>query len=523
MKGSRSKLFAVVVVFLLIAGACAPAALPPPTPVPPTATPVPATPTSVPPAPTPVPAKAVQPPNTVPLVVAAVSMNAHTDKAANLKEFERYMTEAAAQGAHLVVFPEVALQQNPGWGYLSDKPTSEQMAYINETAEPIPGESTVWLTEKAKQLGIYVIFGMTERGDDGKLYNTSVFLGPEGVLARYRKSFLWDADDNGNEHLFWTPGTDKGMVVKSPLGKIGLMICVEMSLGYGVELSEKGADLLVTVSAWPAEYGDFYRWAAKTTVLQCHCWHLVANQVGTVGYASDYGHSRIIDPNGTVIADTGSDEGMVIAQTGLFIGDFLAQAQASPTTAGPAKTGGKPVLLVAQEKSDDMELMLTKEVGVMVSMLEKAGYKVVVASASGQPITGGAATLKPALKLADVKVDDYAGVMLPCMGVPMDPPKPPPEAVRIAKEAVAAGKPVAAQVGGVTILDAAGVLDGKKFAMVADMKDVISRGSYVGEGVVQDGKLITSGVCPYIAKFTGKPDGTAELTQKFIDLLASSR
>ena len=40
-----------------------------------------------------------------------------------------------------------------------------------------------------------------------------------------------------------------------------------------------------------------------------------------------------------------------------------------------------------------MELMLTKEVAVMVGMLEKAGYKAVVASASGKPITGGATTL----------------------------------------------------------------------------------------------------------------------------------
>ena len=66
--------------------------------------------------------------------------------------------------------------------------------------------------------------------------------------------------------------------------------------------------------------------------------------------------------------------------------------------------------------------MLTKEVGVMVDMLEKAGYKVVVASASGQPITGGATTLKPDLKLADVNVDDYAGIVLPCMAVPLSDP-----------------------------------------------------------------------------------------------------
>ena len=89
-----------------------------------------------------------------------------------------------------------------------------------------------------------------------------------------------------------------------------------------------------------------------------------------------------------------------------------------PPTPVPASPTAKQVLLIAQEQSKDMELMLTKEVGVMVDMLEKAGYKVVVASALGQPITGGATTLKPDLKLADVNVDDYAGLVLPCMAVP---------------------------------------------------------------------------------------------------------
>ena len=135
---------------------------------------------------------------------------------------------------------------------------------------------------------------------------------------------------------------------------------------------------------------------------------------------------------------------------------------AAATTSVP-----KQVLLVAQEQSEDMELMLTKEVGVMVDMLEKVGYKVVVASASGQPITGGATTLKPDLKLADVKVDDYAGFVFPCMAVDMDLP-PPPEAVRIAEEALAQGKPVAAQVGGVVTLASAEVLNGKQFAFPED-------------------------------------------------------
>jgi hypothetical protein len=46
---------------------------------------------------------------------------------------------------------------------------------------------------------------------------------------------------------------------------------------------------------------------------------------------------------------------------------------------------------------------------------------------------------------------------------------------------------------------------------------------YSGDGVVQDGNIITSEICPYMAVAIGKPDGTTELTRKLIDALAAGR
>ena len=200
-----------------------------------------------------------------------------------------------------------------------------------------------------------------------------------------------------------------------------------------------------------------------------------------------------------------------------------AMPTAAPTPVPPTLTPVPPkkVLLIAQERADDMELRLTKEVGVMVSTLEKAGFKVVVASASGQPIVGATTTLKPDLKLADVKVDDYAGLILPCMGTP--PADQSPEAIEIVKKAVALGKPVAAQLRSVLILSKAGVLNGKQFAFAAGYEKAIPEGIYKGEGVVQDGSIFTSGSCPGEAIKSAKPDTTVELTQKLISAVAPVR
>jgi putative intracellular protease/amidase len=201
--------------------------------------------------------------------------------------------------------------------------------------------------------------------------------------------------------------------------------------------------------------------------------------------------------------------------------EYAESLKATPVATGPMKPGENQVLLVAQEESRDMELMLTKEVAVMMDMLEKAGYNVVVASPSGRPITGGAATLKPHMKLADVKVDDYAGFIFPCMAANEDSPVP--AAVEVAKMAAATGKPMAAQVVGATTLGAAGILKGKQIGWVEPPGDHVPGAIYKGNGVVQDGNIVTSGSCPFGAKMAGSKDGTPELTQKFIDLLASSR
>ena len=115
-----------------------------------------------------------------------------------------------------------------------------------------------------------------------------------------------------------------------------------------------------------------------------------------------------------------------------------------------------------------------------------------LAAESGQPITGSATTLKPDMKLSDVKLENYVGVILPCMAAGSDPTsiQIPPEAVKIVKQAVAQGKPVAAQQSAIKILVTAGVLGGKHIASQ-------------GQGVVQDGNITTAGTCPYTVKTQG--------------------
>ena len=87
------------------------------------------------------------------------------------------------------------------------------------------------------------------------------------------------------------------------------------------------------------------------------------------------------------------------------------------------------------QTSGDLEYMLKKEVGVMKDTLEKSGYKVVIATLDGSSFSAGSTTVKADIKLAEAKVADYAGFILPCLAVPSypAPPEVSPEAIALVK------------------------------------------------------------------------------------------
>jgi len=253
------------------------------------------------------------------------------DKAANRVLFEKYMNEAAAQGAQLIVFPESIVQTNPGLGGWNDTPTEEEKTAFENLSETIPGETTNWFTEKAAQIGIYVIFGMIERAADGTYYNSSVFLGPQGILGTYHKKTLMDNGMGGNEHLYVARGKENGMVVDSPLGKIGLLVAADTYAGYGIDLKKGGAKLAVTVADWDGSYRQYFDDSMKKTATGCNCWHVMSDLVGPFGkYFKAIGQSRILNPKGEILADTGESEGMIVLETGLTIDEAAVPAAAQP-------------------------------------------------------------------------------------------------------------------------------------------------------------------------------------------------
>jgi putative intracellular protease/amidase len=206
-------------------------------------------------------------------------------------------------------------------------------------------------------------------------------------------------------------------------------------------------------------------------------------------------------------------------------------------TQAHGQSSSKVLMIPREGYSQDIDLMIGMEVGVMTKLLNSAGFKVDIATTSGYPIVGHSQEIESVMRLQDVNVKDYAGVIMPCMGVGLFPGPPvAPEAVLLVKKALADGKPVAAALGSANILAEAGVLKGKRYSYFRDplktdaswtrMDPRFADAIYSGPGTTQDGQIITCGVCPNTEKLNGwgfdpfdVENGTVKLTKTFIAAL----
>ncbi len=243
-------------------------------------------------------------------VAAAVQMASNSDRARNLARATELVGEAAARGAKLVVLPEVFAWRGP-----RDAEAGQ--------AEPIPGATTDAMGAVARSAGLWLCMGsMLEVGpDDGRSFNTSVLIAPSGeIVARYRKIHLFDVELPGQvsvcESAARAPGADV-VVVPTELGSIGMSICYDLRFPELYRrLVAGGAELLTLPSAFTFVTGSAH-WAVlcRARAIESQCYVLAANQTGPSAHGHrDFGHSMIVDPWGTVVAEAPEGEGLAIAE-----------------------------------------------------------------------------------------------------------------------------------------------------------------------------------------------------------------
>jgi len=169
-------------------------------------------------------------------------------------------------------------------------------------AESIPGPSARKVEGMAKEHGVHIIFGMPEESEvKGVIHNTAVFVGPKGLIESYRKIHL-PTHSVFDERRYYRPGQEvRGF--KTDLGTIGLSICYDL---YFPELTRlqalQGAQLIVCISASPGLRRRFFEGFCLSRAMENAVYLAYVNRVGIEEGLQFWGGSRVIAPNGSVLA-----------------------------------------------------------------------------------------------------------------------------------------------------------------------------------------------------------------------------
>jgi predicted amidohydrolase len=259
------------------------------------------------------------------ITVACVNFEAvPRDKAATLDKMATFVADAAAQGADLVIFPELAINT---WGRCVEcAELHRPCTWHREQAEPADGPACRVVAGMAAAHGVHVIYGFEEARDPDAtaIFNSANLVAPDRLVGTYRKLHLGIPLETDR----FTPG-DEVPVFESALGPIGISICYDFYQGPELSriLALKGARLLVN----PTGRGSMPRareHLEQVTLVRAHE-NLVAaasaNRVGASHGSEWAGGSVICAPQfpgfPVTLARADSNEGVIAAEL-----DFAAIA-----------------------------------------------------------------------------------------------------------------------------------------------------------------------------------------------------
>ncbi len=230
------------------------------------------------------------------LALAQISSERGSKKE-NLTKIEELTLRAKRQAADLVIFPELCLT-----GYV----VKDQ---LYELAETIPGPSTKRIEELARKTGMYVVFGMPELSEKTRatMYNTAVYIGPEGIIGKYHKMYL-PTHSVFEEKRYFRPGYQTA-AFDTQIGKIGLCICYDLFFPEVTRLTRlAGAQLIVCISASPSVRRSYFEILTAARALENTSYLAYVNLVGVEDGLQFWGGSRLLSPTGDIIARAKYDE-----------------------------------------------------------------------------------------------------------------------------------------------------------------------------------------------------------------------
>lgn len=255
------------------------------------------------------------------LIVAMVQQACGVDREQNLELSLRFVREAAARGAKLVVLQELHCST-----YFCQ---CEDLA-VFDWAEPIPGPAAAKLGMQAHESGVVVVSSLFERRAAGVYHNTAVVFDADGAIAgKYRKMHIPD-DPGFYEKFYFTPGDLGFHPIQTSVGKLGVLVCWDQWFPEAARLmTMRGAEVLIypTAIGWTPGDPDDEKQRQRDAWMTVQRSHAIANGLPVIvtnrtGFEPDpsgasegihfWGSSFAAGPQGEIIAQAGIDTEQVL-------------------------------------------------------------------------------------------------------------------------------------------------------------------------------------------------------------------
>ena len=231
--------------------------------------------------------------------VAAIQYRAIPhNKSENIINLANFIEEASANGAKIIVLPEMC----------TTGLAIKNMEQAKILAETIPGPSTDAFAKLARQHSVYIILGMPEfEPQSKKYYNLQIVIDPNGlIIAKYRKIHLYGPDHN------WAEKGDLGYQIAETLwGKIGLGICYDINFPDIFDFfSDKGVNIFAFSTNWVDENIPFNYWIGL--LKNRNIYFIAANNWGSEEGLSFPGGSIILSTDLTILSKTDTNANTIL-------------------------------------------------------------------------------------------------------------------------------------------------------------------------------------------------------------------
>jgi len=243
--------------------------------------------------------------------VGMVQMNSQADKARNLADAERMISDLVArEQPDLIVLPE----------YFASLGGDRNFVHANGETFP-EGESYLLIARLAREFGVTIHCGSLVEKQGNRFYNTSLVFGPDGTeIARYRKMHLFDIDAPGGTSYRESDTISRGEeIVTFQVGDVtvGCAICYDIRFPELFRaLRDKGAQVIVLPAAFTLMTGkDHWEVLARARAIETQTYFVAVGQTLShdAGVYWSWGHSIIVDPWGHVVAQCSDGVGTACA------------------------------------------------------------------------------------------------------------------------------------------------------------------------------------------------------------------